>query len=261
MVDRPSHRPVDFHLVVPCYTESLRLPPFLDDLLSALGGERYRGHILIVDDGSSGSDRQQLAALVSSRANRDNPTLSVMHLDRNRGKGYAVREGWRAGAVARWLAFADADGATPAYEIARVFNKAYHDSDPLRCYLGSRVRMLGRTVERDWTRHLLGRAYAYLVGTLIEGAVYDSQCGFKLVSQEAFAAIGDLLREDRFAFDAELIAALADAGYRLEEVAVDWRDVPGSKVSLMKDSTRMVLSLIAIHRRRRRGGYRREDSP
>jgi dolichyl-phosphate beta-glucosyltransferase len=247
--------PVDFHLVIPSYRESARLPSYLDDLIPLLARQPYWTRILIVDDGSGAEERKQLDAIVAATG-APPAIIAASHLERNMGKGYAVRHGWKAAQNARWLAFADADGATPAREVARVFDAIYRTNDPRRCYFGSRVRMLGRSVDRHWKRHAIGRLYATLVGMMINEGIYDAQCGFKVIPADAFAAVADLLWEDRFAFDSELVAALSDAGYPLEEIAVDWNDVPGSKVSVVKESLRMTVSLLFISSRKRRGLYR-----
>jgi glycosyltransferase involved in cell wall biosynthesis len=247
---------VDFHLVVPCFEESRRLPAYLSELVRCLGDRAYRTQLLVVDDGSSSEEQQRLRTAIAQFAASRNPVVGVDVLPRNMGKGYAVRHGWTAANGSRWLAFADADGATPAYEVARVFDIAYAAGDERRCYFGSRVRMLGRTIHRRRERHVVGRIYATMVSLLIDDGIYDSQCGFKVIPANAFVTIAGALRENRFAFDCELIAALSAAGYRMDELPIDWTDVPGSKVSLVKDPVRMAVALWQIYQRKKRGMYR-----
>ena len=244
----------DFHLVIPCFKESGRLPAYLHELVGALAAATFRVQILVVDDGSGPREQDGLRTITTAA---DGPAVRVACacLPSNMGKGFAVRYGWNQAGSARWVAFADADGATPAYEVLRVFEAAYQADDVNRCYLGSRVKMLGRSVDRRWKRHVIGRLYATLVSNAIDASIYDSQCGFKVIPTPAFARISGLLREDRFAFDVELITALTSAGYTLEEVAIDWTDVPGSKVSLIRDSVRMLRSLFMIRSRKQRGEY------
>ena len=261
MSNQPLPERVDFHVVIPAFKESDRLPPYLSDLAGCLAGKEYRTAILVVDDGSGPQEQGTLRDVIAAAQKTTDVILNPLLLQRNRGKGFAIRAGWRADPTARWLAFADADGATPAREVVRVFDSVYRTDDMQRCYFGARVRMLGRSVRRPWPRHVVSRVYGTLVGLLINEAVYDSQCGFKIVPGPAFATIGLLLQEDRFAFDSELIAALSEAGYSLEEIPVDWRDVPGSKISFFRDSTRMVTSLFAIHKRQKRGAYRPRALP
>jgi dolichyl-phosphate beta-glucosyltransferase len=244
--------PVDFHLVIPCFEESRRLPEYLDSLSACLEEQAFQSRILIVDDGSSQEDRKKLDPIIRALQKRHRLILDPLYLERNYGKGYAVRAGWNTGQGAKWLAFVDADGATPEQEVVRIFNFIERKDDDSTCYLGSRVRMLGYSVERGWKRHLIGRVYATLVGVLINQSVYDTQCGFKIISQRAFSAIGPILEENRFAFDSELIAALADARFKLQEIPLDWRDVAGSKVSFIRDPLKMVISLFEIQKRRKK---------
>jgi dolichyl-phosphate beta-glucosyltransferase len=80
-----------------------------------------------------------------------------------------------------------------------------------------------------------------------------------VIPSAVFASIVDLLQEDRFAFDGELLAALLEGGHPVEEVPIDWIDIPGSKVSLVRDSFRMVKSLFLIGSRKKAGAYRRVE--
>ena len=243
---------VDFHLVIPSFEESNRLPLYLIDLAAKLKGQPYKTNILVVDDGSRAEEKQKIKKIVSELRESHNLILDPVFLKKNMGKGFAVRTGWRQAQNSKWLAFADADGATSADEVLRVFDRVYAENDVRKCYLGSRIRMLGHSVQRHWKRHVIGRLYAALVGIIINEAIYDSQCGFKVISQQAFQTILPFLQENRFAFDIEMIAALSDSGFQLEEIPIDWNDIPGSRVSLLKDSYRMFNSLFHIQKRRKR---------
>lgn len=244
--------PIDFHLVIPCFEESRRLPNYLDSLSSQLSRQNYTCQILVVDDGSSENEKRKLIKIIETLKNKHPLILDPIILERNYGKGYAVRTGWLAGICAKWLAFADADGATPTYEILRLFDFIHKKNDDLYCFFGSRIRMLGYSIDRDWRRHIVGRLYASLVGIIINQSVYDSQCGFKIVSNRAFQIIHNVLEENRFAFDSEVIAALSDAQFKLMEIPIDWRDVAGSKVSLIRDPVKMIISLYNIQKRRKK---------
>jgi dolichyl-phosphate beta-glucosyltransferase len=241
----------DFHLVIPCFEESDRLPPYLSELTSQFESQPYRTHILVVDDGSKKEERKKIQGIIARLKQSHEIILDPIFLDNNMGKGFAVRAGWHAGKKATWLAFADADGSIPACEVLRIFDTIYRENILTKCYFGARIRMLGHSVKRNWKRHLMGRLYATLVGIIITEAAYDSQCGFKIISQHAFHSVEYCLHENRFAFDSELIAALSDAGYKLEEMPIDWHDIPGSKVSVLKDAGRMLRSLFDIQRRRK----------
>jgi dolichyl-phosphate beta-glucosyltransferase len=83
-------------------------------------------------------------------------------------------------------------------------------------------------------------------------AIYDSQCGCKLLKRDAYLKVKGDLVETRFAFDIDLLVNLLSVGARVREVPVDWSDVPGSKVSLVRDGFQMTHALWKLRGRMRR---------
>lgn len=240
---------MDFHLVIPAYKESERLPLFLPELARAMDDIPGGVRICVVDDGSGDKDQAAVQRLCAELRSTHRSVGEPLLLPKNIGKGGAVRAGWNhADKDARLLAFADADGAVSAEEIGRVFQIA-QQTDYSTAVFGARIRMLGRTVERSGARHFSGRLFAAIVGTLVSHRVYDSQCGFKIVPQAAYRKIAPQLIENGFCFDVELLAALIANETPLLEVPVDWHDKSGSKVSLFRDGLDMATTAMRIRRR------------
>jgi glycosyltransferase involved in cell wall biosynthesis len=239
------------HLIIPHYNDTERLESFLEALLSGLP-ERFS--ILLSDDGSTPHERERLAALihaVQQKQSGGGPVfLDPLFTPRNTGKGGAILRGWDHAGDADLLAFADADGAVSASEILRA-EKFFRspeavDTDAL---FASRVKMLGRSVERSLKRHLSGRVFATLVSIVGRVPAYDTQCGLKILRRSAFEKIRPHQQTIGFAFDVELCLLLRKFGCRIIEFPVDWSDIPGSKVSLLRDSTRMAREVFEIRRR------------
>ena len=177
--------------------------------------------------------------------------LPLKALPGNLGKGGAVYAGWADHGGAEWLGFVDADGSCSASEVARLVKMTNAESVGARpAIFASRIKMLGRRVERLLKRHLLGRVYATLVSEMLDVPVYDSQCGLKLVPRAAFEKIAARMTVMGFAFDVELMVALLDTGCAIHEVPIDWHEVPGGKVNLLRDSWRMALDVWRIKQRR-----------
>ena len=152
------------------------------------------------------------------------------------GKGYSL------------LAFSDADGAVCAGEILRAehYLRSERGCDAL---LGSRIKMLGRSIRRSPVRHVTGRVFATLV-TVVSGLpAYDTQCGLKILTQRAFDRVRPHLVSRGFAFDVELCLLLLKTGNSVVEFPLDWSDVPGSKVNLLRDSIKMAIEVFKIRRR------------
>lgn len=239
------------HLVIPCFRESGRIGAFLPELcekMDALGGVR----VVVIDDGSGAEEQARMTTLMDGWRREFSCLQAPLLLPRNLGKGGAVYEGWHEPRGADWLGFVDADGSCPAGEVARLITLARQQASPRLVLIASRIRMLGRTVHRDLKRHIMGRIYADLVAELMHIPLHDSQCGLKLVPTSAYEEIAPALHLKGFAFDVELLASLIDAGWKVEEIPIDWFEVPGGKIRLLRDSLRMARDVWVIHSRRSR---------
>ena len=244
-------------IVVPCYDEAERLRT--DELLHALDQWPWLSFVL-VDDGSRDRTRQVLEGLAAERPDR----IRVVALDRNRGKAEAVRLGVLEATQGDVWAFGywDADLATPLDELPRLV-AALADGEALVA-LGSRVRLLGRAIDRRAQRHYIGRVYATLVSLILGLEVYDTQCGAKVFRNHAQTR--RLFEEPfatRWSFDVELLLRLLEAERAggvtslrrvCREVPLErWEDVPGSKLGL-SSAPRILSELGTIWSRARRRG-------
>jgi dolichyl-phosphate beta-glucosyltransferase len=241
-------------IAIPCFRESKRLPLFLDSLCRELAEAPFQTSILIVDDGSGYPEDAALRS-VANQFRSKYPQLigEPIFLKPNGGKGGAVYAAWNAAAsnsAPELLCFVDADGAVPAYEVHRLIEDLVADRDHRWDGLfGSRVKMLGSTVRRRAFRHYTGRVFATFASVLTGIEIYDSQCGLKVIRSTAYAAIEKQLSEKRFAFDIELTLLLIKSGFKIREVPINWEEIPGSKVKILRDSIRMFYGVLRIRQR------------
>ena len=236
-------------VVVPCYNEAARLP---GDSCFAFAKAHPELRFLFVDDGSTDSTRALLDELASGCEG-----ISVHGLSPNQGKAEAVRQGMLEAldAGATYAGFWDADLATPLDEIPRFVETL--DAHPETAALfGSRVKLLGRSIERNAARHYLGRVGATAISMTLRLPVYDTQCGAKLF--RASDATRELFAEpfaSGWIFDVEIIARMIrahragvgpDPLASIRELPLQaWRDVAGSKVRA-GDFVRAMVELLRI---------------
>jgi len=240
-------------ITIPCFRESKRLPLFMDSLCSEFAEVGFQTSILVVDDGSGYPEDAALRSVVSGIRSKYPWLVSdPICLKRNLGKGGAVYAGWNRAlknGAPELLCFVDADGAVPAYEVRRVIENLLADRDHRwDALFGSRVKMLGSTVNRRALRHYTGRVFATFVSVVTGIEIYDSQCGLKVIRSDAYTAIEKQLREKRFAFDIELTLLLIKSGFKIREMPIDWEEVPGSKVKMLRDGIRMFSGVLRIRK-------------
>jgi glycosyltransferase involved in cell wall biosynthesis len=233
-------------VVVPCYNEERRLQPakFVDFIQ-----ECDEAHLFLMDDGSADGTWKILDGIRALAPDR----VTTVKLARNSGKAEAVRVGVNEALAShfRYVAYWDADLATPLSEVS-TFLDVFREQPKCRLVMGSRVRLLGRDIQRRPGRHYLGRIFATAASLALRLPVYDTQCGAKM-----FAASSDLAEvfsepfTDPWIFDVEVLfrltglwgAATAD---RIVEVPLTtWRDVGGSKLKA-RDGLRAAMGVLRI---------------
>jgi dolichyl-phosphate beta-glucosyltransferase len=234
--------PVALSIILPAYNEATRLPPYLATIRTFADTHHPDNYeIIVVDDGGDDHLSDVLAQL-----NPAWPQLSCLRHPQNRGKGAAVRSGVSAATGARIL-FADADGATPIGEAAKLLAAL---DDGAEVAIGSRL-LPDPSVRRRRTcgRSFVGRTFAAVARRMLALSVHDTQCGFKMFRQEAARRLFALSSEDGYLFDVEILALARRLGYRLAEVPITWEDRPGSRLDPWRDPARMLAGLWRVRRR------------
>jgi len=235
---------------MPAYNERDRLGSSVTATLEYLSTQDFRSELIVVDDGSS-DDTAEFAR----RAAAQLPSIPtrVVRYDENRGKGFAVKTGLLA-AEGEIALFSDADLSTPIDELRKLV-------DPIRSgdydvTFGSRA--LDRTLigtHQPWRREQGGRVMNLLIRTVSRLPFADTQCGFKAFRMSKFRPLLDVMKIDRFGFDVEFLFVAHYHKLRLAEIPVRWNDVAGSKVSVLRDTRRMISELAQIRGNARSGKY------
>lgn len=244
--------PHEIVIVVPCYNEEARLPlPAFAEYLREPGG----ADLLFVDDGSTDRSAELLADLCSQFSGR----ARFLRLSRNAGKAEAVRTGMHRALESQpvYVGFWDADLSTPLRAIPE-FMAEFEADARVEIVMGSRVKLLGRSIERRAARHYFGRVFATAVSMLLRLPVYDTQCGAKIF--RATRNVREIFEKpflSRWFFDVEILARLIVLRSRRPGPAVqesvrelplhEWRDVAGSRLRV-RDVLLVPLELWRIRR-------------
>ncbi|MFB6174266.1 MAG: glycosyltransferase [Halobacteriales archaeon] len=172
---------------------------------------------------------------------------TVATVGERRGKGAAITHGFEHLGT-DVLAFADADGSTPADSLGDVVAPVIEGTADLaagsRRHPDAEVRS-----HQTYVRRTLGHAFAFLARRLLSVPLFDYQCGAKAIDREAWRAVRGHLYEPGFAWDLELLAMAGALGHRIEEVPIAWEDHPDSTVDTVGTSVALARALFAVRHR------------
>jgi dolichyl-phosphate beta-glucosyltransferase len=245
-------------IVIPAYNESQRLNIMLKDTMDFLQRNantlcqeflQYNVHtsfhtktpfcIVIVNDGSNDDTVSCAKEFLESSNEYSKISHDILSLPHNRGKGAAVKTGMlHSYKNSHMLLMADADGATNFASIMDLFQTMLQHSkhsSSLPVIFGSRAHLSHESkAKRSRIRTWLMQAFHFFVKTLCSRKIHDTQCGFKLFPSNSIPLLFGNLHLERWAFDTELVVISERLGITIEEVAVEWHEVDGSKLNTSK---------------------------
>lgn len=238
-----------YSIVIPAYNETARIERALSSVSMCIRTRGWDAEVLVVDDGST----DDTAALVEAWARR-HPEVRLIRNERNRGKGYSVRNGMLR-AAGQIVMFTDADLSSPIEEAERLFAAIGEGADVA---IGSRW-LIGRRIvhKQPLYRRVFGRCFNALTRSIMRLPFADTQCGFKAFRREAAHLVFGLQRIERWGFDPEILFIGIKRGLRIAEVPVTWGHDERSRISYLRDGMQMLLELVFVRWNALRGVYRR----
>jgi len=255
-------------IIIPAYNEESRILPSLQKIHDFISTQAFLTEVIVVDDCSTDRTFDRVNEFISGKSN-----YALIQNERNIGKGGSVRRGMGQ-ARGKFRLFTDADLSTPIEEVNNFLNAVIpakagiqsvnhprmlkkDDISGFDMVIGSRrVKGANVVVRQPIFREAAGRLFSVLVRLLTLRGFIDTQCGFKLFTQEAAENIFPLQTIPGFGFDVELLFIAARRfGYKIKEAPVPWTDSPSTRVRLFRDSTMMFLDLIRIRINYLRGEY------
>jgi dolichyl-phosphate beta-glucosyltransferase len=236
-------------IVIPAYNEQARIGNALTEVLRCVHERDWHAEILVVNDGSA----DRTASIVEEFAQL-HPEVRLLNNDRNRGKGFSVRQGVLH-AVGEIVMFTDADLSAPMEEAELLFTALRQGAD---IAIGSRWLERNRqTLKQPLYRQFFGRCFNAITRLVMGLPFADTQCGFKAFRRPVAQKIFQLQRIERWGFDPELLFIALKRGYKIQEVPVTWGHDERSRLSYLKDGIKMLEDIAYIRWEAFAGAYDR----
>ena len=230
-------------LILPTYNEAENIGPIVHAAREHL---RAGDHILVVDDNSpdgTGRIADQLATAVDG--------LEVLHRRAKQGLGRAYLAGFAYALEggADFVLEMDADFSHDPADLPRLIEAAEEEADLV---LGSRYVAGGSVTDWGPLRKLVSRGGSWYARMILGLQVRDLTGGFKCFRRSVLEALNlDGVRADGYGFQIELTYRAIQAGFRVVEIPIVFRD---RRVGESKMTARIALEAVwKVPALRRRG--------
>lgn len=197
---------IELSVVIPVYNE----PVTVFEIVDRVRALDISKQVIVVDDGSTDGTSAALERLQGL------PDVTVLRHTVNRGKGAALQTGFQA-AVGRYVIVQDADLEYDPRDILRVLQ-------PLQageCQVVYGSRYLDNPKQDPSLLHRLGNWALTTFSNLLTGhRLTDMETCYKAFSRELLQQID--IEQDRFGFEPEITAKLAQRGVSIREVGISY---------------------------------------
>lgn len=193
-------------VVIPCYNEIDTLSEVLKSVIDSPVPEK---EIIIVDDGSTDGTRKLLEEEVDGKLGR------VIYLEKNQGKGAALRVGFAA-ATGEIVIVQDADLEYDPRDYPIMIEPILKNRADI--VYGS--RFMGNRPHRVlYFWHRMGNGLLTFMSNMFTNLnLTDIETGYKAFRREVIQSMD--IEENRFGFEPEITAKAARGNYRIYEVGI-----------------------------------------
>jgi dolichol-phosphate mannosyltransferase len=222
-------------LVVPCYNEEATLAGCIERVLK-LRSKTLKLEIIIVDDCSKDRSLE-----VARDLEEKIPEIRVLHHEVNKGKGAALRTGFQY-ATGDYVGIQDADLEYEPMEYLKLLAPLQQNEADV--VFGSRYLRPGKRKVLYFWHSWMNKTLTFISNMMTNLDISDMETCYKLFRREIIQSIE--LKENRFGFEPEVVAKVAQRRCRVWEIAISYRprSVEEGKKINWKDGVRALYCIL-----------------
>jgi len=239
----PAPAGVAVEVVIPVYNEEHVLAESVHTLHEHMTREFGFPFRITIADNASLDATPAIARALAGRLEH----VNHLRLER-KGRGHALRAAWSA-SEADVLAYMDVDLSTDLSSLGDLLVPLLEGRADV--VIGSRLAP-GAEVTRGLRREVISRSYNILLRTSLGLGISDAQCGFKAARREVLVPLLDLVEDDSWFFDTELLYHARRSRLAIREVPVRWVEDTDSRVQILATAREDLRGIQRLRRARRR---------
>lgn len=198
-------------VIIPAYNEADVIEGSLIETIRVFEEFGCPYELIVVDDGSK--DDTYGNAL---KAAKEHPNVIVKQIKHNRGKGRALKVGFRQ-ASGNYIVFLDADMELHPGQVQTLFDiMRLDDADVV---IGSKRHPNSR-LNYPLDRRIISSVYFFLIKLFFGLPIGDTQTGLKLFKSEVLRKVFPRILVKAYGYDLEILVNVHRLGYRIAEAPI-----------------------------------------
>lgn len=198
-------------VIIPAYNEADLIEGSLIETIRVFEEFGCKYELIVVDDGSK-DDTYGNALKAAER----HPNVIVKQIKHNRGKGRALKVGFRLASGA-YVVFLDADMELHPAQVETLFDiMRLDDADVV---IGSKLHPNSR-LYYPFDRRIVSRVYFFLIKLLFGLPIRDTQTGLKLFKYEVLQKVFPRILVKAYGYDLEILVNVHRLGYKIAEAPI-----------------------------------------
>ena len=209
----PQKNNINLSIVIPVFNEEKYLNKLFFDIEYFFNEEDIE--VIVVNDGS---DDQSKLILEEFKKKSYKFNYKLINLDKNSGKGYAVREGTK-NSTGKYILLQDADLELDIRDSKEIY-EIIKNNESIKCIFGSRY-LSGKLKKHSYfINELIGKLNTFIFNLFFGQSLSDIHCGLKIFHRDVYNKIN--LSVNDFGLEIDIASQIIKNNYYIYEVGVSY---------------------------------------